>query len=113
MKNDSFFSLIKQLDNNIIQQRDRGTMFEKLCITYLKNEPLYSKLFDDVWMLNEVPDKYGVPKIDTGVDLVAKKSGSDELTAIQCKYYSEKTTIRKAHIDSFLNEVGKNTIQMD
>lgn len=107
MKNDSFFSLIKQLDNNIIQQRDRGTMFEKLCITYLKNEPLYSKLFDDVWMLNEVPDKYGVPKIDTGVDLVAKKSGSDELTAIQCKYYSEKTTIRKAHIDSFLNEVGK------
>ncbi len=107
MKNDSFFSLIKKLDNNIDQQRDRGTLFERLCIAYLKNEPLYSKLFDEVWMLNEVPDKYEIPKVDTGVDLVAKRNGSEELTAIQCKYYSEKTTIRKAHIDSFLNEVGK------
>ncbi len=107
MKNDSFFSLIKKLDNNIDQQRDRGTLFERLCIAYLKNEPLYSNLFDEVWMLNEVPDKYEIPKVDTGVDLVAKRNGSEELTAIQCKYYSEKTTIRKAHIDSFLNEVGK------
>ncbi|MBK3949363.1 type ISP restriction/modification enzyme [Staphylococcus haemolyticus] len=107
MKNDSFFSLIKKMDNNIDQQRDRGTLFERLCIAYLKNEPLYSNLFDEVWMLNEVPDKYEIPKVDTGVDLVAKKNGSEELTAIQCKYYSEKTTIRKAHIDSFLNEVGK------
>lgn len=113
MKNDSFFSLIKKLDNNIDQQRDRGTLFERLCIAYLKNEPLYSNLFDEVWMLNEVPDGYEIPKVDTGVDLVAKKNGSEELTAIQCKYYSEKITIRKAHIDSFLNEVGKNTIQMD
>lgn len=26
MKNDSLFSLIKKLDNNIDQQRDRGTL---------------------------------------------------------------------------------------
>src|SRR5699024_6137133 len=31
-----------------------------------------------------------------------------ELVAIQCKYYSKDTKIRKEHIDSFLNEVGKS-----
>src|SRR5699024_4807194 len=30
------------------------------------------------------------------------------LVAIQCKYYSKDTKIRKEHIDSFLNEVGKS-----
>src|SRR5699024_6764221 len=32
---------------------------------------------------------------------------TDELVAIQAKYYDEETRIQKSHIDSFLNEVGK------
>lgn len=101
MSKKSFISLIEDIDKADREQRDRGTLFEILSITYLKNEPMYHKLFEEVWMLKDVPEKYNIPKVDTGVDLVAKRSGSDELTAIQCKYYSRETTISKSHIDSF------------
>ncbi|WP_252314385.1 DEAD/DEAH box helicase family protein [Sinobaca sp. H24] len=104
----SFIDLIKEIDKEKHEQRDRGTLFEILISTYLKHEPMYKRLYDEVWMLNEVPDSYDIPKIDTGVDLVARKRINGNLVAIQCKFYSENTTIRKEHVDSFLNEVGKN-----
>lgn len=103
----SFISLVKEMDVDYNTQRDRGTMFELLSRAYFKNEPMYKYLFDEVWTLNEVPVEYGIPKSDTGVDLVAKERETGNLVAIQCKYYSEDTTIQKQHIDSFLNEVGK------
>ncbi|MCP3028769.1 type ISP restriction/modification enzyme [Halobacillus sp. A5] len=104
----SFVSLVKEIDAEYRVQRDRGTLFELLIKTYLENEPMYQRLFEEVWMLSEVPFEFNIPKTDTGVDLVAKKAMTGELVAIQCKYYSKDTSIRKEHIDSFLNEVGKN-----
>src|SRR5699024_8489678 len=104
----NFVSLIQEIDEEEREQRNRGTLFELLVVTYLKNEPAYIRLFENVWMLANVPEEYQVPKKDTGVDLVAKKRGSDELVAIQCKYYDKSIKIRKEHIDSFLNEVGKS-----
>ncbi|WP_245154026.1 restriction endonuclease [Jeotgalibacillus proteolyticus] len=103
----SFISLVKEMDADYTTQRDRGTMFELLSRTYFKNEPMYKRLFDEVWTLNEVPVEYSIPKTDTGVDLVAKERETGLLVAIQCKYYAEDTIIQKQHIDSFLNEVGK------
>src|SRR5690625_7641396 len=104
----SFVSLVKEIDAEYRTQRDRGTLFELLVKTYLENEPMYQRLFDEIWMLSEVPNEYSIPKTDTGVDLVAKKRKSGDLVAIQCKYYSKDTKIRKEDIDSFLNEVGKS-----
>ncbi|MBA4537055.1 DEAD/DEAH box helicase [Bacillus aquiflavi] len=104
----SFISLVKEIDLEYRTQRDRGTLFEILSKTYLENEPMYKRLFDEVWMLNEVPEEYGIPKIDTGVDLVAKERETGDLVAVQCKYYSEDTAIQKSHIDSYLNEIGKS-----
>ncbi|OUA63647.1 helicase [Bacillus thuringiensis serovar thailandensis] len=104
----SFDKIIHDLEREDMVQRDRGTLFELLVMGYLKSEPMYARLFDEVWMLGEVPEQYGIPKKDTGVDLVARKRETGELIAIQCKYYSKDTTIQKSHIDSFLNEVGKN-----
>lgn len=104
----SFISLIKEIDNEERTQRDRGTLFELLVRTYLENEPMYKRLFEHVWLLSDVPEEFGIPKVDVGVDLVAKKRDTDDLVAIQCKYYSKETRIRKEHVDSFLNEVGKS-----
>ncbi|MGO4942878.1 DEAD/DEAH box helicase [Ruoffia tabacinasalis] len=104
----SFLDLMNQIDEEERAQRDRGTLFELLTKAYLENEPVYRQLFDSVWLLNDVPEKYGIPKKDTGVDLVAKKRNSEELFAIQSKYYSTDHKIGKADIDSFLNEVGKS-----
>ena len=102
-----FDQLIKIVDSKERNQRDRGTLFEYLVKTYLKNEPIYFALYKDVWLLKDVPDKYEISKKDTGVDLVAIDRKTDELIAIQCKFYDEKSVISKENIDSFLNELGK------
>lgn len=98
----SFIELIKEIDVNPHAQRDRGTLFELLVAAYFENEPMYARLFDEVWKLSDVPAEYNIPKKDTGVDLVARKRETGELVAIQCKFYSEDTIIQKSHIDSFL-----------
>lgn len=108
LKQFTFDDIVHGLEREEMTQRDRGTLFELLVTAYLKKEPMYARLFDNVWMLKDVPEEYGIPKSDTGVDLVAKKRETGELVAIQCKYYSKRHTIQKSNIDSFLNEVGKN-----
>ncbi|WP_195927303.1 DEAD/DEAH box helicase [Turicibacter sanguinis] len=104
----NFDNIIQSLETENMTQRDRGTLFEAVVTGYFKNEPMYSRLFEEVWMLKDVPEEYEIPKKDTGVDLVARNRDTGHLVAIQCKYYSKDTTIQKSHIDSFLNEVGKN-----
>lgn len=101
----TFDELVEQINNNLDKQRDRGTAFEKMVVAYLKNEPAYKQKFEDVWMLNEVPAEYHIPKRDTGVDIVAKDYDG-ELTAIQAKFYKGK--VSKAGIDSFVAETGKS-----
>lgn len=52
----NFDSLIAQIDESANGvQRDRGTMFEEIVKSYLLNEPAYKNLYDDVWLLSEVP----------------------------------------------------------
>lgn len=85
--------------------KERGILFEKLVLAYLKNEPTYKQLYSDVWLLNEVPKHFGIPKKDTGVDIVAQQKNG-ELVAIQAKFYKEK--IGKAEINSFVADLGKH-----
>lgn len=101
----TFDELVEQINKNLDKQRDRGTAFEKMVVAYLKNEPAYKQKFEDVWMLNEVPAKYGISKRDTGVDIVARDYDGD-LTAIQAKFYKGK--VSKAGTDSFVAETEKS-----
>lgn len=101
----TFDQLVEQIDSNLDKQRDRGTAFEKMVVAYLKNEPAYKQKFSDVWMLNEVPEKYGIPKRDLGVDIVACDYAGN-LTAVQAKYYKGK--VGKDTINSFVAEMGKD-----
>lgn len=102
----TFNQLIDQINNNITGNRNRGTAFEKMAVAYFKNEPAYKNKFSDVWMLSEVPAEYNIPKVDTGVDIVARDRVSGKLTAIQAKFYKGK--ISKGDIDSFVAEASKN-----
>lgn len=99
-----FEALIAQIDELAETQRDRGTYFEYVVRACLKNEPTYKNEFIEVWMLADVPDSYGIPKIDIRVDLVAKKH-TGELDAIQAKFYNHSN--QKSDIDSFLGELGQ------
>lgn len=101
----TFNELVDQINENLDKQRDRGTAFEKMVVAYLKNDETYKQKFEDVWMLNEVPEKYHISKKDTGVDIVAKDYEGN-LTAVQAKFYKGK--VSKADINSFVAEAGKS-----
>ena len=101
----TFDNLVAQINEIAETQRDRGTYFEYLARAYFQNEPTYQNEFKNVWMLAEVPEEFGIPKTDIGVDLVAEKH-TGELVAIQAKFYNH--AIQKSNIDSFLSELGKD-----
>ena len=101
----TFDNLVAQINEMAETQRDRGTYFEYLARAYFQNEPTYQNEFKNVWILSDVPEKYGIPKADIGVDLVAEKH-TGELVAIQAKFYNH--AIQKSNIDSFLSELGKD-----
>lgn len=109
MTKQTFDDLINQI-NTVSKdvQRERGTLFEKLTLAYLKNEPTYKALYQNVWLLSEVPESYDIPKKDTGVDLVAEQKNGD-LVAIQAKFYTNK--VGKSEINSFVAELGKSYYQ--
>ncbi|MDR3241389.1 MAG: DEAD/DEAH box helicase family protein [Lactobacillaceae bacterium] len=105
----TFNELIHQINDTAGDvQRERGTLFEKLVVAYLKNEPTYKNLYTDVWMLSEVPAEYGIPNKDTGVDIVARQKNG-ELTAVQAKFYDHK--VGKDQINSYVAELGKHYYQ--
>lgn len=101
----TFDNLVYQINELAETQRDRGTYFEYLARAYFQNEPTYQNEFKNVWMLADVPEEFGIPKVDLGVDLVAEKF-TGELVAIQAKFYNH--SIQKSNIDSFLGELGKD-----
>ena len=101
----TFDNLVHQINELAETQRDRGTYFEYLARAYFQNEPTYRNEFKNVWMLADIPEEFGIPKVDLGVDLVAEKY-TGELVAIQAKFYNH--SIQKSNIDSFLGELGKD-----
>ncbi len=88
-------------------EREKGTYFEDLIRTYLRNEASYRDLYSDVWTYGDWAKSYGLDARDTGIDLVARTQGTDEFHAIQCKHYAEDYRIQKRDIDSFFTASGK------
>lgn len=100
----SFDNLIRQINDTALDvQRERGTLFERLVLAYLKNEPTYRSLYKNVWLLKDVPSEYNISKKDLGVDLVAEQQNGD-LVAVQAKF--NKGKIGKSEINSFVAELG-------
>ena len=88
------------LDNKAKNNTEKGFLFEKVVLSYLKKDNLYKNLFKNVWLWKDWPDrkKYGFGK-DVGIDIVAQ--GENELCPIQCKFHTA-TKMYKSDIDSFL-----------
>lgn len=82
-----------------------GIGFEKLMVNYLKTDPLMSSEYDEVYRWTDWP--YAT-RADTGIDLVARRVEDQSWTAIQCKFYEEKTYLQKSAIDSFFEDSGRS-----
>ncbi|QTR51895.1 DEAD/DEAH box helicase [Thiothrix unzii] len=87
--------------------REKGTYFEDLICTYLRNEASYRDLYSKVWTYADWAREQGLDARDTGIDLVAQTHGTNEFHAIQCKFYAPDHRIQKKEIDSFFTASGK------
>lgn len=84
---------------------ERGTRFEQLMVSYFRLDPVLSAQYDEVctwpqWSHNQHTH-------DTGIDLVARNRETGTWTAIQCKFFDPKHSLRKEDIDSFFTASGK------
>ncbi|MCB1658335.1 MAG: restriction endonuclease, partial [Pseudomonadales bacterium] len=97
----AFHSLLNTYRQAAQTEREKGTYFEELICTYLRNEASYKDLYSDVWTYAQWAKLQGKDAKDAGIDLVAKTQDTNEYHAIQCKFYAEDYTVRKSDIDSF------------
>lgn len=93
-------SALDSIIEKINASTDKGTLFEKLCLCFLRNDPTQQQRFSDVWPWREWPLNNGEP--DTGIDIVARVRDSESYCAVQCKFREDDSSITKAEIDSFL-----------
>ena len=72
--------------------KEKGDYFESLTKFYFKLNPVYKSKYQNVWLLEEVPQKIlntiNIPRQDLGIDLILESD--NEFHAVQCKYHSNK-----------------------
>lgn len=102
-----FWDILTKYRNAAKTEREKGTYFEELIVTYLRNEPTYKDLYKTVQTYSNWAAEHGIEGKDTGIDLVALTNGTNEYHAIQCKFYAENYRIQKSDIDSFFTASGK------
>ena len=102
-------SLLQSFRTASVTEREKGTYFEELIQAYLQHEASYRDLYSNVWTYADWAREHGEDARDTGIDLVAKTHGTDELHAIQCKFYAPDYRIQKSDINSFFAASGKKT----
>ncbi|MGY6025956.1 DEAD/DEAH box helicase [Streptomyces spinosirectus] len=98
--------VLKAIRSTETVNRDIGTRFEELMVTYLSTDPQWTEQFTRVWMWADWPGAKD-DKRDVGIDLVAQDRETGGFCAIQCKFYEPTHTIQKSDIDSFFTASGK------
>lgn len=99
--------LLDSLRDSAVSESEKGTYFEELIVCYLRTEPSYADIYDQVCTYKEWAREHGHPVKDTGIDLVARTRGTQEFHAIQCKFYAPDHKISKKDIDTFFSASGK------
>lgn len=99
-KDDAFGRLLDRLYYNALDEKDKGSKFERLMRSYFLTDPLYASDFTKVWLWDDYPERAG--RVDIGIDLVAERRDGTRV-AIQTKFYEPDREIRKSAIDSFIS----------
>lgn len=87
---------------------DKGERFEIFLSEWMfKHHPALSSQFKEVWRFSEWPGAWS--QKDLGTDLIAEDQHG-KICAIQAKFYKEKNSIPKSHIDSFLSDSNREGV---
>lgn len=95
----SFQSVLEEIRNQALSEREKGSRFEKLIRAWFLTVPLYN--CSNVWLWEDFPSKHEFGITDLGIDLVLR-TVDNEYWAVQCKFYDEDTVISKQSVDSFI-----------
>ncbi|KPA22698.1 type I restriction enzyme EcoKI subunit R [Shimia sp. SK013] len=93
--------------NAAVTEREKGTYFERLALAYLRNDPIQTQQFSEVWTYGDWAKENGWTGKDTGIDLVAKLADEDGYAAVQCKFYAANKKIQIGDIQTFITASGK------
>ena len=63
--------LLAAYRNSSQTEREKGTYFEELTVTYLRNEAVYKDLYSKIWTYADWAKEQAIESTDTGIDLVA------------------------------------------
>ena len=96
---DSVYTVIEYIGNHYASLFDKGTMWEKAVLFYLRNDPAMRKIAGEAWLWDKAPT-YDGP--DTGIDVVcengsatAEANGVPRYWAVQCKDFFERNVTLK------------------
>ncbi|MBI4947435.1 MAG: DEAD/DEAH box helicase family protein [Bacteroidetes bacterium] len=106
-KNWQDFKSAIDIENNKV----KGDAFELLTKLYFQVNPEHKSLYEEVWLLSEVPSSVleylELPDQDLGIDLIVKSG--EEYHAIQCKYHSDITSsVTFKEVSTFLSLIESN-----
>jgi predicted helicase len=112
MAKSTFNQIIQKYREQATSKRRMGEDFERLIRDYLMTTKLYASKFAKVWMWEDFPYRKAFGGQDTGIDLVAY-TYEGTYWAIQCKFFSEDSSIQKADVDSFLATSNRTFVNED
>jgi predicted helicase len=95
--------LLQSYRQAAITEREKGTYFERLVVAFMRNDPVQSQQYSEVWPFADWAKANGLDGRDTGIDLVAKLANDDGYAAVQCKFYAASYRIQKKDVDGFLS----------
>ena len=107
IKMKTIYEALSVIRNKAKSEKDKGTQFERLSRFFLKNDPLWSVRFSDVWMWKDAPTNTGA---DIGIDLVAQDKEDGSLWAIQCKCYADEETLPYTDVGTFYGKTGNKGV---
>ncbi len=95
---DSVYTVIEYIGDHYTSLFDKGTMWEKAVLFYLRNDPAMRKEAGEAWLWEKAPTNDGH---DTGIDIVceydsatAEANGRPRYWAVQCKDYGKKVDLK-------------------
>jgi Restriction endonuclease len=98
-------TLLDGFRSSSLTEREKGTYFEELILSYLRNEAVYRDLYSDIWTYAQWAGLQGLDRRDAGIDLVAKTGCTGEYSA---SFMRRSTGYRRAISTVSLPRPGKD-----
>ena len=99
----TIYEVVDDIRETSQDEREKGDRFERVIRYFLKNDPLWSARFSNVWLWKDAPTKKGA---DYGIDLVAHDITDDSYWAIQCKCYNDDSVLDYKTVATFYGATG-------